>query len=292
MKTKVIRQVLLPPPPHMVGDGFKVHNFFPSGYHLRPDRMSPFYLLDYNAPVEFSPRQTPRGVGVHPHRGFETVTLVYHGKIAHEDSCGNKGIIGEGDVQWMTAGAGVLHKEYHEKKFSRQGGLFQMVQIWINLPAAYKMTPPAYQSIPHKKIPFYSLPQSQGIIEVIAGEFGGVKGIARTFSPVEMYNFRLRSGVRVDFHLPETYNTGILIVEGKVNVNTEEAVEADRFILFRNRGEKIVVHAVTDSILLVMSGQPLHEPIMAYGPFIMNTKEEIIKGYEDLNAGKFGILED
>lgn len=292
MKTKEIQQILLPPPPHMVGDGFRVHNFFPSGYHLAPDRMSPFYLLDYNAKIEFSPRKDPRGVGVHPHRGFETVTLVYQGKVAHHDSYGHRGVIGAGDIQWMTAGAGVLHKEYHEKKFSRQGGAFQVVQLWINLPAKDKMSPPHYQSIPHGRIPVYCLPEGGGSVEVIAGEFKGVKGIARTFSPIEMYTFRISSGTALTFRLPENYNTGLLVLEGEVEVNREEIAETDRFVLFRNTGEEITLEAREDCLLLLLSGEPIREPIMAYGPFLMNTKEEIVQAYEDWSTGKFGYLEE
>lgn len=290
---KEIRQVLYPPPPQAAGEGFRIHNFFPFGYNLHSDCMSPFYLLDYNAPFEFSPRKIPRkGTGVHPYRGFEMVTLVYQGKIAYEDSSGNKGSVGEGDIQWMTTGFGILYKKYHEKKFSRQGGILQSVQLWINLPAAYKMVSPSSRYIPHKRIPFYTLPAGGGVVEVIAGEFCGTKGIVRTFSPVEMYNFRLLSGGESVFCLPRTYNTGLLVLKGNVKVNTEDTVEANRFILFRNKGEKIVVQAITDCMLLVVSGQPIREPVQAYGSFVMNTREEIIKAYEDLDAGKFGILED
>lgn len=292
MKTKEVQQILLPPPSHMVGDGFRVHNFFPSGYRIAPDRMSPFYLLDYNAKIDFSPRQNPRGVGVHPHRGFETVTIVYHGKVAHHDSFGHRGVIGAGDIQWMTAGAGVLHKEYHEKKFSRQGGSFQLVQLWINLPARYKMSPPAYQTLLGKQFPRYSLPEGEGVVEVIAGEFKGVKGIARTFTPIEMYNFRLKAGSAIVFSLPADYNTGMLVLEGEVKVNGGGPALEDQFVLFRNGGQEVALEAVTDCVLLLLSGEPIREPIVAYGPFLMNSKEEIIRAYEDLNAGKFGELED
>lgn len=292
MKTKEVQQILLPPPSHMVGDGFRVHNFFPSGYNLSPDRMSPFYLLDYNAKIDFSPRQKPRGVGVHPHRGFETVTIVYHGKVSHHDSFGHRGVIGAGDIQWMTAGAGILHKEYHEKKFSRQGGSFQLVQLWINLPARYKMSPPAYQTLLGKQLPRYSLPEGGGVVEIIAGAFKGVKGIARTFTPIEMYNFRLKAGSAIVFSLPADYNTGMLVLEGEVKVNGGEPAQEDHFVLFRNGGEEVALEAFTDCVLLLMSGEPIREPIVAYGPFLMNRKEEIIRAYEDLHAGKFGELED
>ncbi len=276
----------------MVGDGFRVHNFFPSGYDMTPDRMSPFYLLDYNAKMKWSPRHEPRGVGVHPHRGFETVTIVYHGNVQHHDSRGNAGVIGPGDIQWMTAGAGILHKEYHEKAFSQQGGLFQVVQLWVNLPAKDKMTPPNYQTILNQSIPRYKLPNGTGEVEVIAGEFKGVKGIATTFTPIEMYNIRLTPKTRLEFDLPEKYNSGLLVVDGPVSVNDTEAAEDD-FVLFANQGERITVASgEKPATLLVLSGQPIDEPIIGYGPFLMNKKSEILQAYADLNAGRFGHLDD
>lgn len=292
MKEKEVQQVLPPPPAHMVGDGFRVHNFFPNGYDMRPDRMSPFYLLDYNARIDFTPREEPRGVGVHPHRGFETVTIAYQGKVQHHDSRGNKGVISPGDIQWMTAGAGILHKEYHESEFSRKGGLFQVVQLWVNLPAKDKMTPPKYQTITNERIPKYILPEQAGVVEVIAGEYEGTKGAATTFTEIEMYNIRLNPGARIQFSLPEEYNTGILVIEGQVRVNDTDDAPEDYFVLFRNKGERISVSTASGGLLLVLSGKPLRESIMAYGPFLMNTKDEILQAFDDLNAGKFGELED
>ncbi len=292
MKEKEVQQVLPPPPAHMVGDGFRVHNFFPNGYDMRPDRMSPFYLLDYNARIDFTPREEPRGVGVHPHRGFETVTIAYQGKVQHHDSRGNKGVISPGDIQWMTAGAGILHKEYHESEFSRKGGPFQVVQLWVNLPAKDKMTPPKYQTITNERIPKYILPEQAGVVEVIAGEYEGTKGAATTFTEIEMYNIRLNPGARIQFSLPEEYNTGILVIEGQVRVNDTDDAPEDYFVLFRNKGERISVSTASGGLLLVLSGKPLRESIMAYGPFLMNTKDEILQAFDDLNAGKFGELED
>ena len=291
MKAKTIQQILPPPAPHMVGDGFRVHNFFPSGYNIGKNRMSPFFMMDYNSKVDFSPRETPRGVGVHPHRGFETVTIAYHGKIAHNDSTGNSGVIGEGDVQWMTAASGILHKEYHEEAFSKKGGPFQMIQLWINLPAKDKMSKPKYQPLTNDQLGKYQLPNDGGVVEVIAGEFKGVKGAASTFTPVEMYNVKLKKGKSVSFDLSENFNTGILVVEGSVKVNGEN-VPTDNFILFKNEGETISVEAAGDSILFVISGEPINEPIAAYGPFLMNTHEELEQALEDFNKGKFGYLED
>lgn len=291
MYTKEIEQILPPPAPHMVGDGFRVHNFFPHG-GVGETRMSPFFLLDYNSKVEFEPREDPRGVGVHPHRGFETVTLAYHGKVAHHDSRGNQGVIGEGDIQWMTAASGILHKEYHEADFSKKGGLFQMVQLWINLPAKDKMSTPKYQAITNDRIPVYQLPDDTGRVEVIAGHFKGVKGVATTFTPIEMYSMRLKKGADVSFDLPAAYNTGILMVEGEVSVNGGTILPQDHFALFRNVGERILLTADRDCVLLVLSGEPIHEPLVSYGPFLMNTKAEIMKAYDDFNHGKFGHLED
>lgn len=292
MKEKEVQQILPPPPAHMVGDGFRVHNFFPSGYDIRPDRMSPFYLLDYNARMDFTPRETPRGVGVHPHRGFETVTIAYHGSVEHHDSRGNNGVISPGDIQWMTAGAGILHKEYHESEFSKKGGTFQIVQLWVNLPAKDKMTPPKYQAIINEQIPKYTLPEQAGVVEVIAGEYQRVKGIAMTFTPIEMYNIKLNPGAHIQFCLPEDYNTGILIVEGQARVNDKQNALKDHFILFKNKGEKITLSTGTGCLLLVLSGKPIREPITAYGPFLMNTKDEILQAFDDLNTGKFGTLDD
>jgi hypothetical protein len=291
MATKRIKQILPPPPPHMVGDGFRVHNFFPSGYNISQKRMSPFFMMDYNSKVDFSAREEPRGVGVHPHRGFETVTIAYHGKVAHHDSTGNTGVIGEGDVQWMTAASGILHKEYHEKQFSKNGGPFQMVQLWVNLPAKDKMSRPKYQAITNKQLGKYQLPHNAGVVEVIAGEFKGVKGAALTFTPIEMYNIKIKKGASVAFGLPEKFNTGILMIEGEVKVNGEKA-PVDNFILFKNEGEIISIQAEQDSVLLVLSGEPIDEPIAAHGPFLMNTHQELEEAFDDFNKGKFGYLED
>ncbi len=291
MSTKrSIEAVIAPPPPHMVGDGFRVHGFFPGG-KIDKKRMSPFFLMDYNSKVEFPPTNKPRGVDVHPHRGFETVTIAYHGKIAHHDSAGNSGIIGEGDVQWMTAASGLLHKEYHEKEFSRKGGMFQMVQLWVNLPAKYKMTPPKYQEIVNNMMGKYSLPGDKGFVEVIAGEFNGKKGPASSFTPLHVYNAKLKKGANIELNFPSSYNTGILVIEGSAIINGETA-PADHFILFKNDGELISIEAGEDAILLVLSGEPINEPIVQYGPFLMNTWEELEQAIADVNAGKFGVLEE
>jgi quercetin 2,3-dioxygenase len=287
---KNIEAIFPPPPPHMVGDGFRVHNFFPNS-QIGKKRMSPFYLLDYNSKVDFSPTDHPRGVGVHPHRGFETVTIAYHGRIAHHDSAGNSGVIGEGDVQWMTAARGLLHKEYHEEEFSKRGGLFQMVQLWVNLPAKYKMTPPKYQEITNDKMGKFRLLGDRGLIEIIAGEYNGVKGAASTFTPMHVFNARLKKAAQAEFNFPSNYNTGILVVDGKAIIN-DQPVATDHFVLFKNEGDLIDIKANDEPILLIISGEPIDEPIAQYGPFLMNTWKELEQAVEDVNAGKFGVLED
>jgi redox-sensitive bicupin YhaK (pirin superfamily) len=291
MKTKSVQQILPPPAPHMVGDGFRVHNFFPSGYNMNQKRMSPFFMMDYNSKIDFSPRETPRGVGVHPHRGFETVTIAYHGKVAHHDSFGNSGVISEGDVQWMTAASGILHKEYHEEEFSKKGGAFQMVQLWVNLPSKDKKSKPKYQAITRSSMGKFELPNDAGTVEVIAGEYNGVKGPATTFTPIQMYNVRLKKGGDATLNLPENFNTGILVIEGSVKVNSTETAPQDNFILFKNDGETISLHAEEDTVLLVLSGEPIDEPIVAYGPFVMNTHDEIQEAMDDFRMGKYGVLE-
>lgn len=290
-KLKSIQQILDPPPAHMVGDGFRVHNFFPSGYQIDPTRMSPFFMLDYGSLIDFSPREEPRGVGVHPHRGFETVTIAYQGEVAHHDSMGNSGVIKTGDIQWMTAGSGILHKEYHSEEYSRVGGPFQMVQLWVNLPAKYKMSTPKYQSIKNETINKYFLPNQNGLVEIIAGEYEGIKGSATTFSPLHLYNLKVKAGAEVSFSFPENFNTGILVITGTITSNGSDLIETDHFVLFKNDGTEIEIKSVSDVTVLILSGEPIKEPMVPYGPFLMNTKEEIKQAYEDLAKGRFGNLE-
>jgi quercetin 2,3-dioxygenase len=292
MTTKKIEHIISPPPTHFVGDGFKVHNFIPGMPQLSMKRLSPFIMLDYNAPFYFSPSDKPRGVDVHPHRGFETVTIAYKGKVAHHDSAGNSGIISEGDVQWMTAASGILHKEYHEETFSKQGGDFQMVQLWVNLPAKFKMTPPKYQAIENNQIPNVELPNNAGSVEVIAGEYQTISGAASTFTPVNLLNAKLTAGGSAEFFFPAEYNTALLVIEGGITVNNSDPVSANHFVLFENKGESFSIKANEASVVLVLSGEPIAEPIATYGPFVMNTHQELVEAVEDFNNGKFGILED
>ena len=291
MATKKVEIVVAPKPAHFVGDGFRVHNFIPSAYHLDMKRMDPFIMLDYNSKYHFAASEIPRGVGVHPHRGFETVTIAYEGKVEHHDSAGGGGVIGQGDVQWMTAASGVLHKEFHETEWAKEGGIFQMVQLWVNLPAKDKMSTPKYQAIKNADMKIVDLGEN-GFVEVIAGEFQGEKGPAQTFSPVNMMNAKLKNGGTAEFSFPANFNTGALVIEGSITVNGEEKVAADHFVLFENEGETFTITANEDSIVLIISGEPLNEPIFPHGPFVMNTREEIIQAFEDFNTGKFGYLED
>ncbi len=291
MTKRSVEAVLAPPAPHMVGDGFRVSNFFPQGYNMAQDRMSPFFLLDYGPPVDFSARVEPRGVGVHPHRGFETVTFGFKGKVAHHDSAGHSGVIGEGDVQWMTAGSGVLHKEYHEKEFSKTGGPFHMAQLWVNLPAKHKMEAPRYQAIKAADMAVVALPDGRSEARVIAGDLFGVTGPARTWSPIIASVVRIGAGGEATFSLPQSFNSVALLVEGSAVVNDSDA-PTDHLVVFRNDGEGVNVTSSTGATLLVLSGEPLNEPIAAYGPFVMNTYDEIKQAFADVAAGKFGVLED
>jgi len=285
-----VEAVLPPANTHMVGNGFKVMNYFPNGRGFE-ERMSPFFLLDFNAEVSYPPSEISRGVGVHPHRGIETITFAYKGSVEHHDSKGNHGIIGPGDVQWMTAGGGVLHKEYHEQTYTKKGGAFEMLQLWINLPKAHKMTPAKYQSILHTAKPKVTLPGNSGVLYVVAGEYEGIKGIASTFSPVNMYDMHLNANADFTFTLPAHYNSGILVVDGSITVN-KYPVPENNYVQLKNEGGEIKITSSKKATILVLSGQPLNEPYVSYGPFVMNTEAEIRQAIEDYNAGKFGFLKD
>tara|TARA_R110002111_G_scaffold78363_2_gene124266 strand:- start:1824 stop:2702 length:879 start_codon:yes stop_codon:yes gene_type:complete len=292
MKTRTVELVIRPGEPHFVGDGFRVHTFIPSGIGLDMQRMNPFILLDYNSPYKFPPSSNPKGVGVHPHRGFETVTISYKGKVAHHDSSGGGGVIGEGDVQWMTAASGVLHKEYHEEEWSKTGGIFQMVQLWVNLPQKDKMSEPKYQAIKKEDINQHKLKNDAGHIEVIAGEYNETKGIASTFTPLHVLNARLNKGGKATFEFPASYNTALLVLEGSIVINGNEKIQTDHLALMANDGETFEVEADKEALLLLLSGLPIDEPIVSHGPFVMNTKKELLKAFDDFNNGKFGYLED
>ena len=292
MSIKKIEVIVPPREPHFVGDGFRVHNFIPSAYRLDMQRMDPFIMLDYNSRFYFPPSDKPLGVGVHPHRGFETVTIAYKGRVAHHDSAGGGGIIGEGDVQWMTAASGVLHKEYHEETFSKEGGEFQMVQLWVNLPAKDKMSRPKYQAISNQEMGIVELENNGGSVEIIAGEYRNVKGPASTFTPISMLNVKLTEQGEAEFNFPANSNTALLVVEGEIEVNGSATIPLDHFVLFENEGEQFTVKGLKKSTVLILSGQPINEPVAAHGPFVMNTRQELVEAFQDFQNGKFGYLED
>lgn len=288
MKKSIERIIPRPARPGMVGDGFRVYNMIP-GAGISQQRISPFLMLDFNAEFDFGPSDHLRGVDVHPHKGFETVTIAYKGSVAHHDSTGNSGVIRPGDVQWMTAGAGILHKEYHEQEFSRKGGPFEMVQLWVNLPKKHKSTPANYQPITAAQMGKVTLPNEAGLVNVIAGNYNDVKGPANTFSPVNLFDIKLNQGGKTSFSVPADHNTALLVINGSVTVNGDQ-VKEHSFILFKNDGEEITIEADTDSVILVLSGEPINEPIASYGPFVMNTQQEIREAIEEFQSGKYGVL--
>jgi redox-sensitive bicupin YhaK (pirin superfamily) len=272
---------------HWVGNGFPVRSVF--DYNGLGRELSPFLLLDYAAPNEFPPGNEKRGVGAHPHKGFETVTVAYQGELEHRDSSGGGGKIGAGDVQWMTAGNGIVHQEFHSQDFTRQGGTLQMVQLWVNLRAKDKTAKPRYQTLLKAQIPDVPLPQDTGTVRVIAGDFNGRKGPAKTFTPINVWDVNLRAGKSTELPLPNGHTTTFLVLSGDVEVDGKKAVEGDLAIFARN-GESIAVKARTDAKLLVMDGEPIDEPVVGQGPFVMNSRAEIQRAFEDYQLGHMGEL--
>ncbi len=270
---------------HWVGDGFPVRTMF--SYNTHGSDISPFLLLDYAGPAAFPPSSGRRGVQQHPHRGFETVTIVYQGEVEHRDTAGNRGRIGPGDVQWMTAARGILHEEMHGRALSERGGTLEMVQLWVNLPAKDKMTAPRYQEIRDSTIPAVKLGSDGGIARIIAGEYNGTKGPARTFTPIDLWDLRLKAGRRTEMNVPHGFTTILLVLKGTVLVNDSEAVGTAELALFEREGGGISLAAEEETTLLVMSGQPIDEPVMGQGPFVMNTREEISQAMADFRAGRF-----
>ncbi|MBB5987620.1 pirin family protein [Sphingobium lignivorans] len=270
---------------HWVGDGFPVRSLF--SYNGLGQAISPFLLLDYAGPHLFEPTGARRGVGEHPHRGFETVTIVYDGEVEHRDSAGNGGVIGPGDVQWMTAGGGIIHEEYHSPGFAKAGGPFRVVQLWVNLPAKDKMAPGAYQGITADMIPTVALPEEAGTARVIAGELAGAKGPARTFTPLNVWDVRLSAGADLTLDLPEGHTAMLVVLSGHVTVNGGQPVGEAEVLQFSREGTHIAVCADGDTTMLVLTGEPIEEPIVGYGPFVMNTREEIVQAIDDFNNGRF-----
>ena len=273
---------------HWVGNGFPVRSVF--DYNGLGRELSPFLLLDYAAPYKFAPGNERRGVGAHPHKGFETVTVAYQGEVEHRDSSGGGGKIGAGDVQWMTAGSGIVHEEFHSQDFTRKGGPFQMAQLWVNLRANDKSAKPRYQTLLKAQIPNMELPQDAGSVRVIAGEYGGRKGPAKTFTPINLWDVNLRAGKSAELPLPDGHTSAFLVLSGKVLVNGErEAVEGD-LAIFARAGDSITVKTETDATLLVMDGEPIAEPIVGQGPFVMNSRAEIQQAFEEYQLGRMGEL--
>lgn len=287
-KFRTIENIFKGPEPHMVGDGFRVSQYIPTGIKSM-ERLSPFLLLDYNEPYYFKPSETRLGVGAHPHRGFETVTIAYDGKVEHHDNKGNHGIIGPGDVQWMTAASGIMHKEYHETEFSKNGGIFHMVQLWVNLPKDKKMIEPKYQPLLKEEMGVLKLDNDKGEISIIAGEVNGVKGPANTFTNINLYNINLKNYGNTTLSEPKNFNTAILILKGEAKVNEDKICKEGDFIIFDNVEGEILLESLTEeSLFLVLSGEPINEPVVSHGPFVMNTLGEILDAYEDFRNNKFG----
>ncbi|CAM3491051.1 Quercetin 2,3-dioxygenase [Klebsiella spallanzanii] len=285
---KQITGIYTAPSQHWVGDGFPVRSMF--SYQTHGEQLSPFLLLDYAGPHHFSAGSEKRGVGEHPHRGFETVTVVYSGEVEHRDSTGRGGVIGPGDVQWMTAGAGILHEEFHSEAFTRTGGELKMIQLWVNLPAKDKMTHPGYQSITADVIPDVDLPNKAGRMRVIAGRYGDIVGPAHTFSPLNVWDLQLNQNQEVTLQQPAGWSTALVVLEGEIKVNGEGSAREGQLVVLSQKGETLHLAAETHAKVLLMAGEPLQEPIVGYGPFVMNTKTQIAEAVRDFNSGRFGQI--
>jgi redox-sensitive bicupin YhaK (pirin superfamily) len=272
---------------HWVGDGFPVHTIF--HYQERPE-LSPFLLLDHAGPHDFAPSPKERGVDWHPHRGFETVTVVYDGEVDHHDTAGNGGSIRAGDVQWMTAGSGLLHKEFHSPAFTRSGGRFEVLQLWVNLPRASKMSAPRYQALSARDIPVVPLSGDAGSVRVIAGTFAGASGPALTFSPINLLDVRLAAGGEVALDLKDGYTAALYVLKGDVVVNGSEPAHATELVVLQRSGAQTTLVAQSEATVLVMNGQPIDEPVAGYGPFVMNSPQEIQQAFADFQRGRFGVI--
>lgn len=286
---KQIAKVHNAPTQHWVGDGFPVRSLF--SYQDNSAQLSPFLLLDHAGPMAFEPATHPRGVGEHPHRGFETVTIVYQGEVAHRDSTGAGGTIGPGDVQWMTAASGLVHDEFHSPAFTRNGGTLEMVQLWVNLPARDKMKAPKYQNLLARDIPSVELPHGAGQLRVIAGEYQNHRGPANTFTPLNVWDLRLRAGATAHLALSPGHTAALVALHGEVVVNDQETVKSSQWVLFERENSTISLTANEDATLLFLGGEPINEPVSGHGPFVMNSKTEIRQAIADFNSGKFGRID-
>jgi redox-sensitive bicupin YhaK (pirin superfamily) len=276
------------PRPHWVGDGFPVRSMFSHATHGQ--HISPFLLLDYAGPAEFPPAEKPRGVGAHPHRGFETVTIVYQGEVEHRDSTGKGGVIGPGDVQWMTAASGILHEEFHSRAFTRTGGTLEMVQLWVNLPAKDKNAEAGYQALLDRDIPAVALPDEAGTLRVIAGEYEGRRGPARTFTPINLWDLKLRQRRATSLALPQGHTAALVVLRGTVLVNGGDIAREAQFVLLDRTGGEATLEANSDATVLILTGEPIDEPVVMHGPFVMNTADEIRQAVADFKSGRFGAL--
>jgi len=285
---KSLRGIFPSPAEHWVGDGFPVRSLF--SYDQLGQHISPFLLLDYAGPADFAPTTRPRGVGEHPHRGFETVTIVYRGEVAHRDSMGNGGVIGAGDVQWMTAAGGILHEEFHSPAFTRSGGALEMVQLWVNLPAKHKMSAPRYQSLLNRDIPCLTLPDGAGSVRVIAGNLAAQRGPASTFSPLNVWDMQLERGATAALAVPRGHIAALAVLRGEIMVNGSPAARGVELVLLGLEGDEISVEANQASSVLLLSGAPILEPIVGHGPFVMNSSQEIETAMRDFHSGKFGRM--
>ncbi|CAD5246214.1 putative Quercetin 2,3-dioxygenase [Bosea sp. 62] len=283
-----VRGIYSSPTAHWVGDGFPVRSMF--SHAAQGEHVSPFLLLDHAGPAEFAPTEKPRGVGVHPHRGFETVTIVYQGEVEHRDSTGQGGLIGPGDVQWMTAASGILHEEFHSQAFTRSGGTLDMVQLWVNLPAKDKSAAPGYQALLDRDIPAVALPDGAGTLRVIAGDYQGHAGPARTFTPIDIWDLRLKRDGQTSLALPEGRTLGIVVLRGNVLINGADKAREAQFVLLDRTGGEATIEAETDATVLVLSGEPIDEPVAMHGPFVMNTRDEIRQAMADFQNGRFGKI--
>lgn len=287
---KKVANVYTAPAKHWVGNGFHVQSMFT--YNDTDKNLDPFLMMDYNPPRHFDGGRKSdfRGVGEHPHRGFETVTIAYQGEVAHADSYGGGGVIGTGDVQWMTAGSGVMHEEFHSERFSKEGGMFEMVQLWVNLPKAHKMTTPKYQAIKSTEIPVVQLDDNAGIARIIAGELASTSGAASTFTPINMWDVVMNAGKTHTFSVPESHNLIILVLDGTVQINGEDVARRGELVTFERGGADVQIEANNEVKLLILTGEPLNEPVVGYGPFVMNTEAEIVQAMRDVQSGKFGQI--
>lgn len=289
MTMRQVKQIYSAPNPHWVGNGFSMSTVF--SYKENAEQYSPFLLMDYAEPTLFKPVTNARGVGTHPHRGFETVTIAYQGEVSHHDSTGHAGTIAEGDVQWMTAASGILHKEYHSEKMTKEGGMLEVVQLWVNLPSAYKMVQPRYQALKAQDIPHVQLPNAQGYVRVIAGDYANTSGVAMTYSPVNLWDVRLNHAGTSHYAIPEGHNAMLFVVKGAIHLNNSDIVRQHEIVILDTHGDTLTLVSMGDAIVLILTGEPINEPVVGQGPFVMNTQQELLQAFDDYDNGKFGMMD-